>query len=446
MNRLNISSLRGPIAYLTGEYPRVSHTFIQREIEGLRRLGFTVHPCTIRSPGRDQLIGIEENSAFEETFCVLRFARNPVRLLIAHLSCLVRFPKNYVSAFVLAFKTSTPGLVAKVYQMFYFAEAGILAQYMRINCVKHLHNHFADSSCTVAMLSAKISGVPFSFSMHGPTEFFAVERWCLRDKIAQARFIACISHFCRSQCMIFSDPKDWQKLHIVHCGVEPKRYKRVAKKSGSIRLVFVGRLVPLKGASVLLSALAELRDHGVLSLDPKFMVEIIGDGPAREELERQAEFLKLSEIVKFIGYLSQGEVAKKVGAADVLILPSFAEGVPVVLMEAMASSVPVITTRVGGVGELVEDGVSGLTVAPGSSDDLAEAIRRLIADPELRQEMGAAGRAMVEAEFDIGAEASRLGTLFQAYACDSFSAPDVRPVPSRSFRRCQDDEPPNDFL
>ena len=282
----------------------------------------------------------------------------------------------------------------------------MLAHHLRRESVTHLHNHIAKSSCTVAMLASQLSGIPYSFTLHGPDIFFAPEHWRLDEKIARARFVACISDFARAQAMLFSDQAHWPKLKIVHCGVDPARYDATGPRDGH-HLAFVGRLDAVKGVPLLLEALAEARK----SL-PDLRLTLVGDGPDREALLDQARALDLSEAVEFAGYLSQTEVAALLAYADCLVLPSFAEGVPVVLMEAMAARLPVIATRVGGVSELVEDGVSGLLVPPGDVASLTQAIKQVMKSD--RAAMGQAGRAAVEAGFDIGTEAKRLAHLLRA--------------------------------
>ena len=206
--------------------------------------------------------------------------------------------------------------------------------------------------------------------------------------------------------MLFSDQAHWPKLKIVHCGVDPARYDASGPRDGH-HLAFVGRLDAVKGVPLLLEALAAARE----SL-PDLCLTLVGDGPDREALLDQARALDLSEAVEFAGYLSQTEVAALLAYADCLVLPSFAEGVPVVLMEAMAARLPVIATRVGGVSELVEDGVSGLLVPPGDVASLTQAIKQVMRSD--RTAMGQAGRAAVEAGFDIGTEAARLAHLLRA--------------------------------
>lgn len=398
----------GPVAYLTGEYPRVSHTFIQREVAALRAQGVEVLTCTVRRAPATAVVGADQLAEQATTFAILETARRPARLLGAHLAALRRAPKAWWSALRLAWTTRPPGQRALLYQLFYFAEAGVLAGHLRRHGVRHLHNHFGDSSCTVTMLTAAISGIPYSFTEHGPALFFAPEKWRIDEKIARATRVVAISHFCRAQLMLFSDPVHWRKIAIVHCGITPAAYGCGPRDTFGKRVLFVGRLDPVKGVPLLLEAFAAVR-----SAHPEAHLTIVGDGAGRAGLERQAADLGIAGAVTFAGYKSQDEVAALLETVDMLVLPSFAEGVPVVLMEAMASRIPVLASRVAGVPELVEDGVSGFLVPPGDVASLTDRLAVLMGDPDLCRRMGIAGRAVVEAEFDIAKEAARLAAVFR---------------------------------
>lgn len=409
------------LAYLTGVYPLASHTFIQREITALRALGSQIVIASIREPAAIELIGPEEEAARAETFYVLAAAKRPSHLLGAHARLFLQAPGRWFKTLALALRTNRPGAKGMIWQIFYFLEAGVLARHLQQNQISQLHNHFADSSATVSMLASGLSGIPYSFTLHGPTELFAPESWHIREKVAHAALVICISHFARSQVMLFSDPADWHKLRIVHCGVTPQRYAKTSPATGkAMKLLFVGRLDPVKGLRVLFEAFERARfDHPSLSL------AVIGDGVDRGWVEENARRIGGIEI---LGYRSQDEVAEALAGSDVLVLPSFAEGVPVALMEAMVSGLPVIATRVGGVAELVEDGVSGRMVAPGNAMALAEAICDLAAHPEKRREMGNAGRAKVCAEFDIDTEAIWLKALFEGEGGQALRPDDLPPV------------------
>lgn len=412
----------GPIAYLTGEYPRATDTFIQREIAALRVQGIAVETCSIRKTGKEHHVGAEQIEEFKRTFYVIAAAKSPLRLIRCHLKAMTHAPGRYFAALGLALATRPPGLKGLLYQLFYFAEAAVLADHLKSRNVRHLHNHIATATCTVAMLTSKMSGIPFSFTIHGPDIFFEPKHWRIDAKIAQARFVACISDFCRSQCMIFSDQQHWNKLNIIHCGIDPDKYQGEATTDLSApHLVFVGRLAGVKGVPVLLDALSHLsRDI------PDLRVTLIGDGPERADLETHAQNLGLGAMVTFAGYRSQDEVAETLASADALVLPSFAEGVPVTLMEAMASGIPVLATRVGGISELVEDCVSGYLVPPGNVEALAARLRDLLSDPELRARMGAAGRAKVTADFNQRIEAGRLAQLLTHCAEQTRGSHDAR--------------------
>lgn len=399
----------GPVAYLTGEYPRATDTFIQREVAALRAQGITVETCSIRRTDPSHHVGPEQRHEAANTFHVLKAASSPLRLLKAHFGLLAKSPSRYFSALKLAWRTRAPGPKAALFQLIYFAEAGLLAQHMAARGITHLHNHIATASCTVAMLASKLAGIPFSFTLHGPDIFFEPHRWRLDAKIAEARFVACISHFCRAQAMNFSGPEHWEKLHIVHCGVDPERYPDHPRDDGK-RLLFVGRLAGVKGVPVLLDAVQALMDK-----HPGMSLTLIGDGPERSDLENRAARMGLSAVVHFAGYKSQTEVADALSRADLFVLPSFAEGVPVVLMEAMAAAVPVVTTHVAGIPELVEHGTHGILTHPGDAASLATAIDALLGDPVGARQMGAAAREVARRDFNIRVEAHWLARLFAAY-------------------------------
>ncbi|MEM0936474.1 MAG: glycosyltransferase family 4 protein [Pseudomonadota bacterium] len=410
------ASLQGPIAYLTGQYPRASHTFILREVTALRRLGLDICTCSVRREPEEELIGPEEAAAQAETFHVLQTARRPFRLISDHVAALLRAPGAYLSALTLAARTGRPGLVGTLKQIGYFLEAGVLARHLSQRGVVHLHNHFADSSANLAMITAQMARLPYSFTLHGPAELFEPQSWQLGEKIARARFTVCISAFARSQAMLFSDRAHWDGLKIVHCGVEISRYGAAPPpQRDGLDLLFVGRLTGIKGIFVLLQALAGLGR-------PDIRLTLIGDGPDRGDLE--AEAARLGVPARFLGYRSQAEVADTLSDADALVLPSFAEGVPVVLMEAMASARPVIATHVGGVRELVAP-EAGWLVAPGDANSLGDAIRTLAETPEdARADMGRAGRAIVEDAFNVDREAAKLARLFARSAAPTSARAD----------------------
>jgi glycosyltransferase involved in cell wall biosynthesis len=259
------------LAYLTGEYPRASDTFIQREVAALRALGHEVDTCSIRTTGAEHLVGPEQRDEHARTFKVLQAAKSPLHLIRAHLRWM-RTPRRYFSALRLAWTTAPKGIKGRLFNLIYFAEAGVLAAHLADRGVEHLHNHIAKASCTVAMLVNALSGLPYSFTIHGPDIFFEPHHWRIDEKARRAAFVACISDFCRSQLMCFAAPSDWARFHIVHCGVDPDRYAP-ADRTGQ-DLLFVGRLAAVKGVPLLLEAVARLQPRF-----PDMRLTLIGDGP-----------------------------------------------------------------------------------------------------------------------------------------------------------------------
>lgn len=393
------------VAYLTGEYPRATDTFIQREVAELRALGFRVETFAVRRPGQEHMVGPQQREGMATTTYLLEAAKGPA-LLTSHLGLLAKSPSRYLNSLRLAWKTRRHGIRGSLYQLFYFLEAGILARQLLTRNVDHLHNHFGDTSCTVSMLASELSGKPFSFTLHGPGIFFEAHTWRLDEKLRRAKFCACISYFARSQAAIFGGTEVTDRLHIIHCGIDPTALPPIEHGKRPAKLIFVGRVVELKGMAVLLEALQTVR-----SSNPDTTLTVVGDGPDRASFEAAAKKAGLGKAVDFVGSKSQAEVAELLSQSDIFVLPSFAEGVPVVLMEAMASGLPVVTTTVGGISELVEDEVNGFLLRPGDPVDLADALNRLIDDPELRARFGAAGSEKVAAEFRSAAEAARLGNL-----------------------------------
>jgi glycosyltransferase involved in cell wall biosynthesis len=394
------------IAYLTGEYPRATDTFIQREVAALRAQGFEVDTFAVRRPGPEHLTGPSQRDGQATTTYLLELAKSSA-LAAAHARALGTNPVGYWRGLKLALQTTRPGVKGTIYQLIYFVEAVLLASELRRRNIDHLHNHFGDSSCTVAMIAAEVAGLPYSFTLHGSAIFFEAKTWRLDQKLDRAAFCACISNFTRSQAAIFAQSETMDRVHLVHCGIEPETIAPVTHHGRATKLIFVGRVVEQKGLGVLFDSLGLLADTA-----PDLEVLVVGDGPDRAALERRAGAQGLGDRVRFVGSKPPSEVSELLQTADIFVLPSFAEGVPVVVMEALAAGLPVVASFVGGMAELVEDGVTGYLIPPGDPAPLAARVEALIDDPETRNRMGQAGRAKVVAEFDATVEARRLGSLF----------------------------------
>lgn len=398
------------VSYFTSSYPRATDTFIQREVIGLRESGIEVLTSALRKP--EGVNNVSEFIRNEREGTTYFLPANPLVLLKLNIIALIKTPVHYLKTLCLAFNTRRPGIKGVLYQLFYFQEALLLSDNMKSKGIQHLHNHFGDSSGMVTMLASRLSGVGYSITFHGPHIFFEPTLLALREKVKYATFIVCISHYCKSQLMLFSDVEDWHKFKIVHCGVDINQYTLAPSKTVNsdtpVKLLYVGRLAAEKGVPVLLRSLIALKREG-----HKFHLTLLGDGPERASLETEVKLNGLTEMVHFGGFASQETVRDTLLKSDVFILPSFAEGVPVSLMEAMACGVPVIGTNVGGVTELIEHGVSGMVVAPADEVALKDAILCYIQNPQLRENIRSAARSMVETNFNFKIEVNKLEHLIR---------------------------------
>ncbi len=312
------------------------------------------------------MIGEEERSEKSKTYYVLGKGAL-LRTFKAHAVLKLTSPIRYLKTFGLALKTFRPGLKGFLKQFAYFAEAGIIARHAQTIGASHIHNHFGDQSANVAMLASQLADIPFSFTIHGPTELEDPYGWAMDKKIELSKFTVCISEYSRNFASKLNSGKFDDKLYIVHCGVFPEKYTAPPLElTQGLRLVFIGRLDPVKGVPVLFEALELVSNER-----DDITLRIIGGGSLKEDLEERAKFLNG---VEFLGYLSQQEVAREIEKADALVLPSFAEGLPVVYMEALASARPAIATDVAGVSELIVNDETGLLIKPGDPIALASAI------------------------------------------------------------------------
>lgn len=393
------------LAYLMSHYPAISHAFVLREVEHLRATGLEVDTLSIHRAAEADLLSEADRAAAATTTSVLPTSAR--ELLSAHLSALVRSPGRYLSTLALALRTGAPGLRERLWHLFYFGEAMVLLRHCRRAGIEHIHAQFADSATDVAMLVAYYRGGTWSLAVHGSVEFYNVDRYALTDKIEDARFAVGISDFGRSQLMRLSDSSRWEHIHVVRCGVDLAVYEPPTERSDSATsadILFVGRLLHGKGLSLLFEAVAELRRRGL-----DVTVTVVGDGPARSEVEAAA-----GEHVRLLGSVGQDDLLDLYARADLFCLPSFAEGIPVVAMEAMAMELPVVTTRIMGIPELVEDGTNGLLVPPGRVDALTDALERLVRAPDERRAMGRAGREKVRADYDVARSAAAMRSVLEA--------------------------------
>lgn len=406
------------IAYLMSHYPAISHAFVQREVEHVRAAGVDLETLSTHRARAEDLLAVADRRAAATTFSVLPTRVGP--LLGAHLEALIRSPRRYLVTLVLALRTGAPGARERLWHLFYFAEAMILLRHCRRAGVAHIHAQFADNATDLAMLvthyrrGQRVGGLECSWSLavHGSVEFYNVVHYALESKLRHARFAVGISDFGRSQLMRLAPAERWPHIHVVRCGVDLKVFAPPAQRSSSsegAEILFVGRLLHGKGVALLFEAISELRRR---QLDVK--ATIAGDGPAREELESAARRLGISDSVRFVGAVGQDDIRDLYASADVFCLPSFAEGIPVVAMEAMAMELPVVTTRIMGIPELIEDGTDGLLVPPGRADVLTHSLERLVRSPDERRRLGKEGRRKIAREYDVAHSAGRMRAALEA--------------------------------
>lgn len=396
------------IAYLVSQYPAPSHTFIRREIEALRGAGISITPFSIRPApsGGGQL----DAAARAETQVVL--GRGLFAYLAAFCSLLVTRPRRWFATAVLAWQHRPPGARATLWALFHFVEALTLARMLQRMRATRLHVHFANSGATVGMLAATLLELPFSMTLHGISETDYPAGLLLGRKIARADFVACASWFMRAQAMRLGDPADWPKLHVVRCSFDRAALPPLTAErdpARALRFICVGRLSSEKGQRGLLEAFRTTLGRGIAA-----QLEFVGDGPERAALEAAAASSSFEGAVCFSGMLPEDLTLSRIAQTDVLVLPSFMEGLPMVLVEAMALGKPVIASAVAGIPELVTHRRNGLLVRASDWNALADAMTELATDAGLRGRLGAAGSRSVSHEFATENAVELLVRLFSA--------------------------------
>ncbi len=393
------------ILYLVNQYPKISHSFIRREIRALEELDLQILRVSVRKP-EEIIVDPEDQQEFEATKVILQ-----AKKLIFILSSLLILtdPVRFWEALKLTLKMGWKSERGLLRHLAYLVEASLLKLWCQKEQVTHIHAHFGTNSTTVALLTHKLGGPPYSFTVHGPEEFDKVSDIALPRKIKEASFVVGISSYGRSQLYRWSDLEDWSKIEVVHCGVERKFLDTLLKPiPEQPRLVCIGRLAPQKGQLLLIEAVNQLHLLGV-----ECRMTLVGDGPMRSQIENFITKHHLEEQIKITGWASESQVQEYILESRALILPSFAEGLPVVLMEALALRRPVISTYIAGIPELVRPGVSGWLIPAGSLKDLVEVMQKVLqmSTKEL-EKMGESGYQDVLKEHDVRREAEKLAQLF----------------------------------
>lgn len=408
------------VAYLINTYPSTSHSFIRREIHALDRLGIEVHRFAIR-PSADPLVDPADREEHLRTEFILRRAGRFVRTAAPMM---LRRPGRMLAGMRVAAGMAGTTPRALAYHIVYLAEAAYLAARCRALGITHVHAHFGTNSATVAMLANVLSGVSYSFTVHGPEEFDRPEALSLGKKIRGAAFTVAISSFGRSQLCRWVGYEFWNRLQVVRCGIEPARFPAAEElPEGRTHLVAIGRLAEQKGQLLLIDAMADAVADGA-----DLTLALVGDGPMRPDIEALIARRGLATRVVITGWMAEAGVRGEIARAHALVMPSFAEGLPMVIMEAMAAGRTVLATYVAGIPELVRPGESGWLVPAGDVGALCDALWAVArTPPKTLAAMGAAGRASVFERHDVDREAAKLAMLF-AQTLDATGAPAAAPA------------------
>jgi len=398
------------IAYLTTQYPAVSHSFIRREILGMEVDSGAITRYSIR-PFPTELPDPRDNAEAALTTVILN--GNLARLAGAACVLGITRPGKFLKAGACAFAMARKAGGDFVKHGAYFLEACWLFRQLARDGVHHLHVHFGTNATAVARIVRRLGGPPYSFTVHGPDEFDRPGQLDLHGKIAESAFCVAISSYGRSQLMRWSSYSDWPKIRVVRCGVDETFTTPIDNEPipEAPELCCVARLSGQKGLPLLIEAAGKLAARGAA-----FHLTLVGGGEMREEIVRQIDAAGLQEHVTLAGWASANEVRRIIQASRAMVLPSFAEGLPVVIMEALALERPVITTMIAGTPELV-DADCGWLVPAGDVDALVDAMESVIGAPAERLgEMGRCGRERVLAMHRADSNAAALLTLIRGSA------------------------------
>jgi colanic acid/amylovoran biosynthesis glycosyltransferase len=394
------------IAYLVTEYPAPSHSFIRREIIALEKMGIEVIRFSIRR-WQGEFADPADREESLKTKIILE--SGALALMASMLLAMLYSPKGFFRAAKASIGMGLFGDRGVLVNLIYLAEASLLLRWARANNIRHVHAHFCTNSTAVAVLCKYFGGPTYSFTVHGAMEFDCISRQSLNLKVKEAKFVVAISQHAKSQVCRWCEFKHWSKISVVHCGVDAQFLREPSTPNQETTdFICVARLVPQKGLLILIEAIHRIR-HGGRNIK----LTIVGDGPQVDELRKIIGKFNMQEHVRLVGWASSEQIGAMITQSRALILPSFSEGLPVVLMEAMALRKPVIATWIAAVPELVKPGINGWLVPPGCVDALANAILECLNQPiDTLVCMGQAGRDMVLRNHNCNTEAGKLAGLF----------------------------------
>jgi glycosyltransferase involved in cell wall biosynthesis len=396
------------LGYLISQYPRLTATYVLREVSELRRQGVDVCVVSVRRCDRPLAeLSADEAKEAMQTFSVM--GAGSLHALVANLRILCRHPLGYIRGLVYAWALSCGAPKLMLMHTFYFLEAVVAGDHFERQRVRDIHTHF---SSTVLLILARIFRVRYSLTSHGPGDFIDVAGFHLAEKVAGATFVATVAQYGMSQVLSASNPTHWDKVVVLPLGVDidafrPRNAPRRARGE-PFRLLSVGRLSPPKGYPILIEAVALLRERG-----RNVRLTLVGEGALRTVLEGQIAQHELADVIHLAGACNHDDVVNFYDSSDAFVLSSFLEGLPVVLMEAMAMELPCVATWIAGIPEIIENDVEGLLVPPASASAIADAVGRLMEDPEGARRLGIAARRKVVAKYQLGRNVERLAEEFR---------------------------------
>ncbi|MDI1360967.1 glycosyltransferase [Methylotenera sp.] len=401
------------VAYLTSQYPKVSHSFIRREILALETNNVEVSRISVRGWG-DELVDPIDIQERAKTQYVLR--NGVAGLLSATLKVFLSSPVSFLKALGLAVKLGLRADRSWPYHLIYVLEACQVLLWLKQSDAQHMHVHFGANATEVALLVRTLGGPSYSFTIHGPEEFDKPEFIKLAEKINGCAFVVAISSYCRSQIFRWIPYSQWSKVKEVHCGIEDAFHNiSPVPITAKPKLVCVGRICEQKGQLLLVDAANILAKKGI-----DFELVLGGDGEMRSEVEAQIKRYGLGDKVRITGWISSDQVRNEILNAKALVLPSFAEGLPVVIMEAMALRRPVISTYIAAIPELVITGENGFLFPAGDVDALADTLEKFLALPnEQLTQMGNLAYKRVLERHSVSIEAAKLAQLFNETIANS---------------------------
>ena len=397
------------VGYLLSQYPAISHTFFLHEVLGLRALGLEIETASINPPDRPvSKLPIVE--AAEATTTEYIKTKNKMQMLSRLVSACVSNPLVLLRGLIEVLRMPRLTIRQRAFWLLYLAEAMLVGSWMKRRGLCHLHVHFGGAVATVGMLTMLSWNLTWSLTVHGPEELLNVDAYHLREKVQSASFVFCISDFCRSQLCQLTDPSQWDKFKVLRLGVDPAVLLASSRsvEINPLHVVCIGRLVPAKGHQVLLQAMVLLRERGF-----QLRATLIGGGSAMEALKRFVTEHQLVDSVTFTGPLAHTEALTCLRSADIFALASFAEGIPVAIMEAMAMGIPCVSTSIAGIPELIQSGIDGLLVPPSNVDALAHAIQSLVTDGDYRRRLGNRARQRIIDQYNLPLNHELLAKAFQ---------------------------------